>query len=252
MRNSTQLTIAPFLTLTAGLSVPFWILHQLRPIALLPGLPLSALAALAPSVSAVYLQYTRNGKDAAILLLNRSSDLRRLHHPMWLLAHIGLNPLVTLAAYKTMQLRGTLLPPFSPVNAKTAALLVVFFVFALGEEIGWSGYAVEPCVSALGTFAGGALLGAITSAWHVVPLLQAGRSPSWIAWWTLRSTMSRVVATWLYVRAGPSVVAAALDHAMSNLCWQMFPIHGSLWDPKDIAQVSLVAVALVGILDRLL
>ena len=37
---------------------------------------------------------------------------------------------------------------------------------------------------------------------------------------------------WLYIHAGKSVFVAALFHAMINLCWQLFPINGSFYDPR--------------------
>jgi uncharacterized protein len=65
-----------------------------------------------------------------------------------------------------------------------------------------------------------------------VPLLQAHRNPSWIAWRCLGTVSLRVAMVWLYNNTGKSVSAAALFHAISNLCWQSFPVHGSYFDPR--------------------
>jgi hypothetical protein len=35
---------------------------------------------------------------------------------------------------------------------------------------------------------------------------------------------------WLYNNTRKSVFAVALFHAVSNVCWQSFPIHGSYFD----------------------
>ena len=45
--------------------------------------------------------------------------------------------------------------------------------------------------------------------------------------------------TWLYVHSGRSVFAAALFHAMINLCWQLFPKNGSFFDPKIFSLITV-------------
>ncbi len=57
--------------------------------------------------------------------------------------------------------------------------------------------------------------------------MQAHRSVVWIAWWCLGTVALRVVMVWLYNSTGKSVFAAALFHAVSNVCWQLYPIQGS-------------------------
>jgi uncharacterized protein len=66
----------------------------------------------------------------------------------------------------------------------------------------------------------------------------------WIAWWSLWTVAARVIMVWLYNRTGGSVLAVTLDHASSNVCWQLFPIHGSYFDPRLTGLIT-VAVAVV-------
>jgi membrane protease YdiL (CAAX protease family) len=109
----------------------------------------------------------------------------------------------------------------------TLTLCVVFFVGALGEELGWSGYALDPMQIRWGALRASLLLGAVWAVWHWAPLIQIHRSVQWIAWWTMWTVSARVIMVWLYNHAGKSVFGAALFHATSNVSWQMFPIHGS-------------------------
>ncbi|MGD1096712.1 MAG: hypothetical protein ABSB35_32545 [Bryobacteraceae bacterium] len=53
-------------------------------------------------------------------------------------------PAVTVLSYGLMRLMGMPLP--TPKFAILAALVVfiAFFVAALGEELGWSGYVIDP------------------------------------------------------------------------------------------------------------
>jgi membrane protease YdiL (CAAX protease family) len=123
-------------------------------------------------------------------------------------------------------------------------LLAVFFISALAEELGWSGYALDPLQRRWGALGASLILGAAWSVWHFIPLAQVGRSPSWIAWWTLYAVASRVLYTWIYNNTGRSVFAVALFHAMANVSWQLFPNNGSHFDPQ-IAGLVVTAIALL-------
>jgi hypothetical protein len=63
-------------------------------------------------------------------------------------------------------------------------------------------------------------------------LLQAGRSAGWIAWWTLGTVAMRLVMVWIYTGIGSGLGAVVIFHAMTNLCWQLFPVSGSWFDPR--------------------
>ena len=124
-------------------------------------------------------------------------------------------------------------------------MLLVFFVAALGEELGWSGYVIEPMQDRTGAIPAGILLGLAEAAWHIIPLLQADRSPAWIAWWCLSAVATRVLTVWLYNNTGKSVLAAALFHAMSNVSWLLFPIYGSYYDPRISGLITASVAAIV-------
>jgi hypothetical protein len=50
---------------------------------------------------------------------------------------------------------------------------------------------------------------------------------------------------WLYNHTGKSVFAMALLHAMVNVSWQSFPIHGSYFDPRINSLMMLVVATAV-------
>jgi hypothetical protein len=56
-----------------------------------------------------------------------------------------------------------------------------------------------------------------------------------------------VLIVWLYNNTGRSVFAATLCHASANLSWQLFPVHGSSWDPR-INGLLVAGVAAIVIL----
>jgi uncharacterized protein len=87
----------------------------------------------------------------------------------------------------------------------------------------------------------------VWAVWHWIPLLQAHRSADWIAWWSLYTVASRVQIVWRYNNTGKSVFATALYHDVMNLYWQLFPIHGSLWDPRITSLIVTFVVAVVAV-----
>jgi len=102
------------------------------------------------------------------------------------------------------------------------ALCVVGFFGALGEELGWSGYALDPMQARWGALKASLMLGGFGAVYHYVPLAQAHRSVTWIAWWTLYTVSSRVIMVWLFNHSGKSVFGMALFHMMINVTWQLF------------------------------
>ena len=57
-----------------------------------------------------------------------------------------------------------------------------YFVAGQCEELGWSGYALDPMQRRWSALGAGLLLGAVWVAFHFVPLVQAHGSLEWIAW----------------------------------------------------------------------
>ena len=129
-------------------------------------------------------------------------------------------------------------------------MALAFLLLAWTEEVGWSGYATERMQRRWAALRMGLALGVAWAAWHVIPLLQAGRDPAWIAWWSLGTVGSRVIIVWLYNNAGRSVVVAALYHAIGNLCWQLFPNADSHYDPRCTGSLTALTAGAVTVARR--
>ncbi|MCU0649489.1 MAG: CPBP family glutamic-type intramembrane protease [Gemmatimonadaceae bacterium] len=224
-----------------GVSVPFWVLGTVTPWQPVPGVPISAAMFVCPCAVAILLVW-REGRGAAVrALLLRSLDYRRMPK-RWLGVGVALMPLVMLLSYWTLQTIGRPLPPVEIGVARAPALFGAFLVTATLEQVGWSGYALEPLQARLGALRASVVLGLVWAAWHLIPLLQAGRTPDWIAWWVLMTIALRVLQSWLYNGAGSSVAAAALLQASANTSWQLFPNRGSHYDPQ-VTGLLLAAIA---------
>ena len=237
-----------FFGLVFALSVPFWAAGALTARQLLPALPISALGFICPAAAAAMLTYRESGTAAVAALLKRSFDLDRIKAKGWLVVAIALQPGVMGLSYLAIRLAGTPVPAPQLSLLPALGLLLAFFVAALGEELGWSGYAIDPLQERYGALLASFMVGCVWAVWHYIPLLQAGRSPAFIAWWSLGTLASRVLIVWLYNNTGKSVFVAAVFHAMINLTWQLFPVNGSFYDPRvtGLAGALVAAVVVIG------
>ncbi len=242
LRSRSPLT---FFLLVFVLSIPFGFIGAVTRLQLLPGLPLSALMVVCPAIAASILGYRKMKIPGVIGLLKRSSDYKRIRRKIWYLPIIFLMPAATVLAYSLMRLIGLPLPaPRFPV-VTAVAMFLAFFAAGLGEELGWSGYVIDALQARWSALEASILLGLVWAVWHLIPLVQVNRSPTWIAWWSLYTVPARVLMTWLYNNTGKSVFGATLFHVTANLSWQLFPNHGSHWDPRLIGLILAFAATIV-------
>jgi uncharacterized protein len=241
-RSRSALT---FFALTFALSIPFWIAGALTKFQILPAIPVSALGLVCMVGAASILVYRENGLSGVRTLLERSFDVKRVSAKIWYLPTILLMPCVMVLSYVVMRMMGVALPAPQFSFVTTLILCAVFFVAGLGEELGWSGYAIDPLQHRFGALGGALLLGVVWAVWHLIPLLSAGRSPAWIAWWSLSTVAYRVIITWLYNNTGRSVSIAAIFHATINVTYFLFPIQGSHYDPQVTGLIVACVAAII-------
>ena len=239
--------ILAFFGLTFALTIPFWIIGGAIGNALMPGLPIAALAAICPASAALILSWRLTGVASARALLMRTIDLGRIKPKAWWLVILLFSPAANVAAFIISRYLGAGIPN-PQFNILPAVMLFAFFVMgAVTEELGWTGFALGPIQTRVGVIPAGLLIGAIWAVWHYPTLLQANRSGVWIAWWTLGTISLRLFMVSLFNATGGSVLAVVMVHATNNLSWQLFPIQGSWWDPR-INGVIMGSVALIVIL----
>jgi uncharacterized protein len=221
-----------FFLLVFVLSVPFWLIGVATDLQLMPGLSVSALMGFCPMVAALIMVYQDRGGAGVWVLLKRAFDFKRIPDKRWLVPVLLMMPSVSLVMYGLMRWTGTPLSASQFHLWPALLMFIAFFVEGLGEELGWSGYALEPLQARWGALGASILLGLVGILWHLTPLLLMGRSPSWIAWWCLYALTFRVFTVWLYNNTGKSVFAAALFHATLNMAYILFPVYGSHFDMR--------------------
>ncbi|KUG21144.1 hypothetical protein ASZ90_009106 [hydrocarbon metagenome] len=230
------------------LSIPFLLFAG----APLPGpfnLPVSAFMLVCPAIAAAILVFREEGGRGVARLSARALDYPKVGM-VWYIPILLLMPGVMLLSYGVMLLSGRPLPadPYVPY-LMIPAFVVLFFITAAFEEIGWMGYAADPLQERWSALATALALGAVWAAWHLIPWVLLN-DPVWAAGQSLSTVALRVLIVWLYNNTGGSVFAATLFHGMVNVAGFSFPNYGSHYDPfvsgAITAAVAVVVVVIWG------
>ena len=232
-----------FFLLVFVLSVPFYLLGAVGGrLPIVTAQPTSALMAFMPMIAALILVYRSTGLDGATNLLKRALDFERIRSMRWVLVAACLLPIVAVLQYGALQLTRTAMPTPQFSIAATPLYFLMYFAGAIGEEIGWQGYAFPELRTRCSALIAAILLGAFWALWHVIPFFQIGRTADWIFWHCLSIVAFRVIIVWLFMNTGQSVFIAVLFHTMINLPWSLIENYGAFYDPF-ITFVLLLLVA---------
>lgn len=234
-----------FILLVVLLTIPIYILGFVTEIELLPGLPISSLASFCPALAAMLLRYKEAGFRGTSALMKHVVDFKRVPSVLWFAVAFLLQPFIAVVVYGLMRLFDYPLPAPEIEVLSALILFLPSMLAALGEELGWSGYALDPLQERWNALTASLVLGAVGAIWHFILFRQAGRDLTWIFWQSLTLIATRILHVWLYYRSGKSVSIVAVAHAMLNVSWLLFPNGGSHYDPRLTALVSLVLALLV-------
>ncbi len=209
-------------------------------------LPISALAAFCPMIAALIITYRENGSDGVKQLLKRSFDYKKIKGKIWYVPIFFLMPVIMVLEYGLMKLMGVSIPNFQFPVLMVPVFFMVFFIFAIGEETGWSGYAIDPLQDWWGALGASIILGIVWAMWHLVPFIQTHNTPIWVAGQDAGTVVLRVLIVWLYNNTGKSVFAAITFHSMVNVSeLVLFPIYGSYYDPVIAFMIMAATAAIV-------
>jgi membrane protease YdiL (CAAX protease family) len=201
-----------------------------------------------PVTAAAILSYRHHGLTGVKGLLEKAWDYRNTRQRIWYVPALFLAPVIYVLSYAVMRLTGLPLPePIAIPLLMTPVLFVMFFISDTGEELGWSGYAIDPMQNRWGALKASLVLGVVWAIWHTIPFVQTGNSATWVAWQCLKTVAMRMVLVWIYNKTGKSVFAATLFHTTDNLSWAVFPNYGSHYDPFVTGLITWVAASIVSI-----
>jgi membrane protease YdiL (CAAX protease family) len=250
MNTSPSLKRSPltFFVLVFALSLPFWALGAVaEPLPPPINLSLSSFFFVCPLIAAFILTYTEEKIGGIRGLLKRVFDFKRIRRKIWYVPIILLLPSIYLLSYVVMLLLGLPLPaniiiPFPLVPL----IIVVFFLLAVGEETGWTGYVTGPMQDRWSVLTTSILLGLVWGIWHIVPDIESHRTLAFIAGQRFfHSVALRILIVWLYNITGKSLFAVILFHAMDNVCFSLFPNYGSNYDPAITGAITAITAVIV-------
>ena len=238
-----------FFFLAIVLYIPFVLFSRVE---VFPNVTLVNFATFIPMAAALILVYRENKVSGVKELLGRSFDYQRIKSKIWYLPIFLLYPSIVLVQYGLAVLSGRPVPsPHFPV--RLPIIFVVFFIAALGEELGWMGYAFEPMEERWGAFKASLLLGFVWSLIHIPLFTASNAAPDWIVWQLIYIIMTRVLFVWIYNNAGKSLFAVSAVHATFSVGWQFFPpsqglLVPSFYDPRNLAFTTIALVIIVTLL----
>lgn len=238
-----------FFLLVFLFSIPIWVIGPMAE-QFLPGetptdLPISSLMVCCPIIAAVTLVWRDEGSGGAKALLRRAFDCKRIKRRHWYVPILFLWPTMMVLEYGLIKLIGVPLPdPQLPVLTLPVSF-AVFFVAALGEEVGWQGYVIDPLQDRWNALTASIIVGLVWAIWHVVPFIQMDRTPTWIAWQGTNLVVARLLSVWIYNNTGKSVFAAILFHALYNVTTVLLPSYGWQYNPLVALIVTAVAAAMI-------
>ncbi len=185
--------------------------------------PLLILGSWTPNIAAfLIIVFVIKKKGGVSALIRRW--LMWKESPFWYL--IAISPLLisALAAGVYHVADGTPPDVFEPV---TPGVLIVLFILALvtgamGEELGWRGFALPRMQSAMSAFTASVILGTIWGFWHL-PLWFAGLG--WedmsFALFTYNCVAISVVMTWVCNNTNGNMLLITLMHLSYNFGWNL-------------------------------
>ena len=248
--RSTVLTLHPlatFFTVTFVLAWAVWL-----PVVLLRddlpsgvGFVLTLTGSLVPSAVAIVLVVMLHGSAGLQTLLRRLLMWRV--GVRWYVAIIALSGLALCAMVLSIVLGAP-----APEVTTTLPLAVALFAFsifpgsALGEEIGWRGYALPRLQARRSALTASVILGAVWGTYHL-PLFLIGaetRPPSLFLPFLISTVISSIFYTWMYNGTGGSLFIVVLLHAAANL--PLTIVYGPLDErvlPAFWLYVALLALA---------
>ncbi|MGE7183230.1 CPBP family intramembrane glutamic endopeptidase [Peribacillus sp. NPDC006672] len=237
-----------FFLLVFILAIPFWLFgmeaEQFFRKEIPINLPISALMFVCPMIAALILAYRNNGADEIKHLLKESFN-KRIDRKIWYVPIFLLMPIIMILAYVLMNLMWNAVPNLQFSISNILTFFFVFFIAGICEELGWQGFAYDKLENRWSAIRASIILGVVWQIWHVIPHIQAHHPPEWIIWQCTGSVSLRILIVWLYKNTGKSILAAAIFHAMNNVCSFLFPNYDSSFTTFSIFIVTTLVAIIV-------
>lgn len=243
-------SVTRYLLLLVGLCIPFWVIGTIYDIEILPGFKLFQMGLAMPMFAALILTFYERGWVGTVALLRRTYDFSRINPRVWFLPMLLLFPSIGFINYWIMWLAGTDIPPPTFSWVVFLGYCTVFFM-TYAEELGLTGYALEPLQKRYSALITGFILGLVWAGYHIPGFVISGYySAGWIFWHAVYIVATRVLFVWIYNNSGRSLFSMALCHWTFGLFWSFWPQDNlqkavSFYSPQIAAVVAIVYVLIV-------
>ena len=181
-------------------------------------------ASLGPDpADAARIELAQRGIQALRRLLGMALRLR--FGIRWYLLALGVPFAVPLTAVAVdALLSGT--APAAWLVAPTAQTLATFWIAAIGEDLGWRGYALSRALGRWRPSTACLVHGTLWAAWHLPMFFMPGTAQSDQVFpvFMLQIIGATMIFTRLFVATGGSVAAMMLMHAAANLAFNTVPV----------------------------
>jgi len=155
------------------------------------------------------------------------SQYKRPFDKKWLYIVILLMPILSAISYWTInRIDNTITSDLlkTPWMIPLVFLQIFFIGGALGEELGWRGYALPRLLTLFSPMVASLILGLIWSFWHLPLFFMIGTVQSNMPIWQfmLQNTLIAFYFTWLYMRVNRNLFVMVLFHAIANTASAVF------------------------------
>jgi membrane protease YdiL (CAAX protease family) len=226
----------------------FWGLQLLAVRDVIPMLPgLTVIGTLGPLVAAVVITAQESGRAGLRALLSRIVRWRVA--PIWYAVAL-LGPLViTLGAIALHVALGGQPPSLAAlIGALPILLIYVLYMLifvALGEEVGWRGYALPALQARYSALISSVILGVMWGLWHLPQFFNPATFYSNIPFvlWLAFIVPFAVLISWVFNSTGGSVLMAMFFHAVMNAStevWKAIPQYSIR--PASVAEAVAATV----------
>lgn len=220
---SDDRALSRYFLLLFGLGLPVWVVGATFDIQLFPGFKLFQAGLAMPMIAALLLTYRERGWAGIAALLRRIYDVGHIKPRAWFLPIFLVYPSFGLINYGFLRFAGADLPPPTFSLVGFLGYCTVFFM-AFAEELGLSGYAVDPMQERYSALTTGLLLGLVWAGYHIPGFLISGYfSAQWMFWHAIYTVATRVLFVWIYNNSGKSLFSMALCHWTFGLFWSFWP-----------------------------
>lgn len=186
--------------------------------------------------------------DGINTILGKVFTHRKSKDGIWYLPALLLMPTIYFLSYLIMRWSGMPLPNPQVSLITVPIFFIIYLIAAIGEELGWMGYAIGLMQNRWSALQASVILGCVWAVWHIIPHWQQSLSANWIVWQSIHSIGLRILIVWLYNNTERNLWAAILLHTMDNVSWSLFPNYGSHYDPFTTGTITCLTVVLVVLL----